>query len=42
MTCVFIELMEYLFIRRNGGDRVAFIDEWKLILYGTSENHNSN
>jgi len=25
---------------RNGGDRVAFIDEWKLILYGTSEHYN--
>jgi len=27
-------------IVRNGGPRFGVIDEWKLILYGTSENHN--
>jgi len=25
---------------RNGGERMSRIDEWKLILYGTSNHHN--
>jgi len=27
-------------IIRNGGDRFSLLDEWKLILYGTSQAHN--